>query len=319
MVYADFRRKPENDTSYPVFEVISGLHRGVKLPLTNSTYRIGSSAEADIMLRDEGVIPDHAVLRIDDGMVNIETSGSAITLDDGKELPARHGYRVRLPAEFSVGDARIRVSGTSANRKGGLAGLAISTPAASAAVLVVAVSVLVIMGLLSSPTTPAKDIRTATRDIQDTTVPQNESGSVQEPDGTVDNSGRVAAITQEVQQKLQEHNLGVLTVTPVRNEIQVSGAITRSQQQAWIDVVNWFDRTHSSDATLVSIVKADKKPTRPPVALQAIWFGDNPYMIASDGKRYYEGAFLNNGWTVRAIHKDRIVLAKGDEQLSLTY
>jgi hypothetical protein len=44
-----------------------------------------------------------------------------------------------------------------------------------------------------------------------------------------------------------------------------------------------------------------------------VWFGERPYIITAEGNRYYEGAFLDNGWTIKDIADGRILLAKDGE------
>jgi hypothetical protein len=61
-----------------------------------------------------------------------------------------------------------------------------------------------------------------------------------------------------------------------------------------------------------------KKP--PPVMnVQAVWFGERPYVITTEGNRYYKGAFLDNGWMIKDIVDGRILLAKDGETLALVY
>jgi len=52
--------------------------------------------------------------------------------------------------------------------------------------------------------------------------------------------------------------------------------------------------------------------------VQAVWFSERPYVITAEGNRYYKGAFLDNGWTIKDISDGRILLAK-DGTLSLVF
>jgi hypothetical protein len=54
-----------------------------------------------------------------------------------------------------------------------------------------------------------------------------------------------------------------------------------------------------------------------PANVQAVWFGERPYIITAEGNRYYKGAILDNGWTVKDIADGRILLAKDGETLAL--
>ena len=53
--------------------------------------------------------------------------------------------------------------------------------------------------------------------------------------------------------------------------------------------------------------------------MQAVWFGERPYVITAEGNRYYKGAFLDNGWMIKDIVDGRILLAKDGETLALVY
>src|SRR3954468_9081120 len=53
---------PSSQNSATTFDVVAGFHQGVRLPLNRAEYRIGSTAGSDIVLRDPGVAPVHAVL-----------------------------------------------------------------------------------------------------------------------------------------------------------------------------------------------------------------------------------------------------------------
>lgn len=57
----------------------------------------------------------------------------------------------------------------------------------------------------------------------------------------------------------------------------------------------------------------------PRLTLQAIWYGERPYVIAGDGTRYHEGAFTNDGWTIKEIGQTALVLTKGGATVALKY
>jgi hypothetical protein len=57
----------------------------------------------------------------------------------------------------------------------------------------------------------------------------------------------------------------------------------------------------------------------PVVNVQAVWFGERPYIITAEGNRYYKGASLDNGWTIKDIADGRILLSKDGETLALVY
>src|SRR5436305_1803056 len=80
----------------PVFEVLSGLHEGVVIPLEMRRYAIGASLPADIILHDVGVAPEHAALLIDRQNVRLEALGGEVDFQSGR-LPPAHGCYLQLP------------------------------------------------------------------------------------------------------------------------------------------------------------------------------------------------------------------------------
>src|SRR5262249_985359 len=90
-------------------DVVGGLHRGVALAPDPGTYRIGSSPQADIVLRDHGVAPEHAILRLDRTAVRIDAIGGDIGLNHHL-IPAAHGCRARMPLDIALGEARLHLS-----------------------------------------------------------------------------------------------------------------------------------------------------------------------------------------------------------------
>ncbi|WP_367272599.1 EscD/YscD/HrpQ family type III secretion system periplasmic domain-containing protein [Mesorhizobium sp.] len=50
-----------------------------------------------------------------------------------------------------------------------------------------------------------------------------------------------------------------------------------------------------------------------------MWYGERPYVIATDGARYHQGAFTNDGWTVKRIGETELLLTKGGATVALKY
>src|SRR6516165_8876250 len=94
----------------PRLQVIGGLHDGVGLRLDIRDYRIGSSTGADIVLRDETIAAEHAVLRVERKVIRIEATGGDVGLNGGI-LAKGHGCRLRFPAELTFGSTRVRLTG----------------------------------------------------------------------------------------------------------------------------------------------------------------------------------------------------------------
>src|SRR5262249_23766428 len=90
-------------------DIVGGLHSGVHLPLDEGDYAIGSSAEADIVLRDEGVEPQHVIICITGNEVRVEAIGGDVQVND-EDVAAGHGCRLRLPATLAIGTASLALA-----------------------------------------------------------------------------------------------------------------------------------------------------------------------------------------------------------------
>ena len=80
----------------------------------------------------------------------------------------------------------------------------------------------------------------------------------------------------------------------------------------------WFDQKFGQ-VPLVSNIAVGDAAQPPRLTLQAIWYGERPYVIAGDGTRYHEGAFTNDGWTIKEIGQTALVLTKGGATVALKY
>jgi hypothetical protein len=102
--------------------------------------------------------------------------------------------------------------------------------------------------------------------------------------------------------------------------LAVAGKLSQQEAIDWATIQQWFDQTYGGRIVLTTkITPPGETRTMPALQLQAIWYGEHPYIVTADGERYFEGAVLDNGWIIRDIGEDRVLLAKGGETVALTY
>jgi len=87
---------------------MSGLHRGVTVPLERRRYCVGSALMADIALRDAGVASEHVEIDVGRRRIHLEAIGADVGLRTGR-LPMGHGCYLRLPIDLVLGQAVVRV------------------------------------------------------------------------------------------------------------------------------------------------------------------------------------------------------------------
>ncbi len=298
-------------------EVVGGLHSGVRLSLADGDYSIGSKAGADIVLRDDGVASQHVIICIDGNDIRAEAIGGTLRVGD-EEIEFGHGCRLRLPTVLTIGSASIQL--TSDRKTSGLAGgfpilskLA-DRPAITAGVLGVALATTIAWhGLQATPADgdgQAELAMAASRsDAASASLPAGGGGL----EVSADDAARA------LQDKLRIAGIETISIATDGPHLTATGRLPENRATDWTTIQRWFDKTYSPRMNLSANVASDPASAKPAVRLQAIWFGERPYIIAENGSRYYQGAILDNGWILQEIGEDRVMLKKGEENLTLTY
>jgi hypothetical protein len=314
----------------PELEVTGGLHSGVRLVLDEGTYAIGSTAEADIVLRDAGVAREHALLRIEGGVVRIEAAGGDLGVGDDL-ITEGHGCKLRMPVEIAMGEARLRLSHPGAAEAGLFSGrlqpisnfLTRRPMMAAGGVICAALAVSVATHQTASP------IKVAEAGPEHKQLPLTKTAYYSDVDSLAklgDKPDLAAAQHSFVEEaatqliaKIKSMNIQSLKVTTGDRRVAVVGNVTKREAASWTSVQQWFDETYGGRVVLTANVAVGDSKSAPSLRLQAIWFGERPYVITEEGAHFYEGALLENGWILQRIAEDRLVLEREGEQLALTY
>jgi hypothetical protein len=295
-------------------EVLAGVHRGAALTLDKAAdYRIGCSPQADIVLRDPGVAAEHAVLRIESAAVRIDAIGGEVGIEH-KSIPSGHGCRVRLPVEFALGEARLRLSRPGADRDARhlllKARRSLADKPTAIAVGAICLAVVITAVAVGGPRAVQMNGAQAKSD----TINPDGSGATSKASTTVQQA------MQGLDARLRAAKIHTLQVKAVDGRLVVAGKLIKQQVADWAAIRQWFDQTYGGGIVLTANVTDDDGPAAmPTLQLQAIWYGDRPYIITAHGERYYQGAVLDNGWIVRQIGEHHVLLAKAGDTVVLSY
>nr|WP_300311855.1 EscD/YscD/HrpQ family type III secretion system periplasmic domain-containing protein [Halomonas sp.] len=123
---------------------------------------------------------------------------------------------------------------------------------------------------------------------------------------------------EALQNRLTEAGLNDLQVEDAGNHLVVSGEFAPHQHADWQAVQRWFDESYGSRQVLISNAMPGVTPDHPDFRFQAVWLGDNPYVIGDNGERLYPGAALQQGWVLAEIANDRLTLRRGEDEMFLT-
>jgi len=335
----------KNEATNLQLEVVAGVHRGVALALDKADYRIGCSRQTDIVLSDQGIAPEHAVLHDEGATVRIDATGGEVSVGQ-KSIPMGYGCRVRLPAEVVLGGARLHLSrpampGSTLSsstmsrcfewidrvlgRDAGFAEdraeqllaatrkLLADKPITVAGTLIG--SVLVVTALaLGLP-----QINFAYAKTNDAHIIDTEKPGIPSTTAPAESMAPAEQAAQNLNKRLAAAKIQTLRVSIIDGRLVVSGALTKPQALEWTAIQRWFDQTYGSHIVLTANVTDVDGRANPKLQLQAIWYGDHPYIITAEGEHYYQGAILDNGWVVREIAADHLLLAKDGDTVTLTY
>ena len=303
--------------------ITAGVHEGAVLVLDPGEYRIGSSPDADIVLSDAGVAAEHAAVHVDFDGVHLDAIGADLTVGQDP-LPQSRGCRVRLPATFSVGTATIELLDPTEGRTERPSARPLRSPALVAAAIacvgvVIAGTAITMRELARRSGTGAGPSDTQTAQAQPPAAPSSATVQPTPPQRVVPPVPTVEEAMAALKTRLDAADIKSLEVVAEGGRLVARGTLTGHETTDWPPVQQWFDKTYGRNVVLSARIMAGVPPNLPALQIQAVWWGERPYVMLSDGEHYFKGAVLDNGWVIRDILPDRLVLAKDSDTVTLTY
>lgn len=291
------------DHHMSTLNVLEGVHQGVSLPLDMAACSIGAGQQSDLVLGDAGVAELHVTLRLSARHVAVEALGGDVSvISGGREtrVGKGSGYRARLPFELVVGQARLRLDAPAGEGEAPAPVWNGTLQWMTAIVFMfICAGALAVLRDDASPVSAGMAVEMAP-DEQKTVRP------------SLDN------LRAELEQDAQAAGLDGLNITAQNGQLRARGSLTAEQQKQWLELQREFDGQHGRHTPLHSDVSLREPGAQPKVRFQAVWFGDNPYVINASGARLYPGAALESGWTLDRIEADQVVLTRGDERFAFT-
>lgn len=286
-------------------DVLSGIHRGVQAPIDNDSCTIGSSSGCDLVLGDRDIAEQHLQLRFYGKQVAINAVGGAVMIDGRPTLERGYGCRANLPITLTVGDTRLKIGRNAsaaplAKRWGPFTAVALLALIMTPIIAVQAgISSLLPQKATVQPAEPGDQLTVAS-------IPMRPA---------LQTDGEVLAGLKE---KLAEAKLSSLEISSDGRRIDVSGQVPKESLSVWREIQQWFDRSHGGRYVLTSLVSAAAVTDAPRFVFQAIYFGNNPYVVDAHGERRYPGAALPDGWMLKSIEKGQILVVRGNQEFKLT-
>lgn len=283
------------------------MHVGVSLPMDAPVCVIGAGASDDLVLSDPGVEAKHVRLRFSAQHVTIEALGGDIQLfaaGQATRIARGHGFRAALPFEIQLGQATLALQPPfSAPRQDAPVWYGKPQWLIAGAFMFICASALAMF-----------------RDTQ----PEGSLAFIDNPPATglerpVEQVPSLSKVRSDLAARASKSGLKGLNLFVVNDQLKAKGTLTPEQRPQWVALQQYFDGRYGRHFVLHSREVAVREPgAQPRVSFQAVWFGEDPYVIDSSGARLAAGAPLSDGWVIKDIKDGMVELARGDEAFFFT-
>lgn len=314
----------------------TGLHAGTVQRLAPGMYTLGSELDADIILSDSDVKPIHLILELDQHGVRLEPLQGGIMVDgEGVALEPGGERHLSCPVSFTIGDALIKVTAPADVAKArrhtralvGIAGVVIAAVLGFQVLGAFTAPDIDGLSAMQSPDQLSNEMpdqpEAASRDQaagpgtidaleeQQNAAPGSETATAAQPDVTLD---QAAAALRD---RLAADELTDIKVKTAGDRLMVRGEATPDRMDDWQDIRIWFDGAYGRHILMVASVDPAEEAEPPKLAIEAVWSGEEPYLIAG-GQRFFVGNPIGEGWIIEQIASNEIKFKRGDKSFSLT-
>lgn len=319
--------------AFTVF-IETGFHAGTVQRLSAGSYTLGSELDADIVLSDDGIQPIHLIVDLDPKGLRLEPLQGAVKVQGESDTLEPGGERhLTAPASFKVGDTLIKITAPADSVQSRRRRRIMFAAAGCVMLAVVGFQVANLsegtglrdapdgpgqasMQLIDRPDSPitSSDSTRGTAGAAPTDqagAPDGDDVAELEPDITLD---QAAAALRE---RLAAEDFADIKVQTAVDRIMVRGEAEPERMDGWQAIRIWFDGTYGRDFLLVATIEPAKNETPPDLAIEAVWSGDDPYLVAG-GQRFFVGAHVGDGWTIERIGSDEIRFKRNGKSFSLT-
>jgi Inner membrane component of T3SS, cytoplasmic domain/Inner membrane component of T3SS, periplasmic domain len=335
-----------------IVQVKSGLHAGVTQDLPPGRYIVGSADDADLVLSDAALAPQHYVIETLGFTLRIEALADGVQVGESTLLSTGESCAVARAVEILAGDVHIvwtppgETSGHPAVRRRvtnslhllfgvmvifGAQTLFFAQPIADASIMRTltiqhAVHAGIVTGsqagtLASAASTPLVSTPPATTGstapAESAVAPAPKAATkpeVKKPEVKID----LVTVAAELNRRAQDAGLVDIKVAADASTITAAGTVDPKALSRWQDAQQWFDQRFEGQVTLVNRVTVQVETLPASLAIEAVWRGTHPHLVIR-GQKYMEGAMVDGGWSIQRIEAERVVLVKADRLVALRF
>jgi type III secretion protein D len=293
----------------PVFDsriklrVTGGRHAGAVSSANGGPQLIGSSVDADIVLTDKGVSPRHARIASSRHEFELEALEGVVAINGGSLTPGQR-IKSQYPATIEVGEAKIEIVRDEASGR-----KVVESFLTAGGVVLIALAGLADWhrGARDRDMAGAGgyDAASAGAPLQRLALPGPETAN---------------AAADALRQHLLSQRIATIDVKAGAGTVTAAGSVTPDRQADWQSAQIWFDESFGQNILLksdVAILAA--KPMKAPITIQSVWLGDTPYLIDGEGRKFFVGSMIRDGWVLEKVEEGKVLVSKDKQPLVLRY
>ena len=270
--------------------VMSGPNKSAVLPLGQGAFRLGAGLNNDIVLADAAMADEQAVLSIDASGARVAPLAAGLRVD---ARPVRVGRTVTVTdgTQILAGETVLQLRGPSLPRRR-VGWLLLAVP-----LLLVGVGGAALVGIASPG-----------------------HGGTARPHSVPASAGTTSLASEAVEvlrDRLRQVGLAEqVSLSASSGAVVANGQLPGPDLARWAEHQLWFDGRYKGSLSLISRVREAPQGEKPALQLSAVSTGRVPYLIAANGDRYGEGAVVD-GWTIKQISPDKVVLSRNGRQVEM--
>ena len=310
----------DSGSAFTLF-IESGLHAGTVQRLAPGIYTLGSELEADIILSDDAIKAVHLLIELDQRGLRLEPLQGSIAID-GESVDLEPGDERHLssPVSFAIGAVTIKIT---APKDAVKAKRRMRTAVVASGLIALAVIGFQLFGSHQGVDAPPLAF------VQEPTV-EGDGAAKDMVDGQAveETIATAPALSPEreytldqaataLRERLAADDFTDIEVKTAVDRIVVRGEAEPLRMDDWQSIRIWFDGAFGRDYLLQAEVEPAEKAVPPQLAIEAVWVGDDPYLVAG-GRRFFVGAHIGDGWTIGRIGAGEIVFKRDGKVFSLT-
>jgi hypothetical protein len=293
-----------------VLLVEGGIHHAARAALTAGWTQVGRSPDNDIVISDFGKAGTSFALEHRSSGVVLHVADEPITISGRRPLTRGTSKPLIDGSRFRSGGIafKIEISALDSAPAGpGRSRFGWRLPAVATGVL--ATFILAALVLFRAAPLAAQRDNTITMTAS---IPPASNGVLPS------SAARQHFALEQLRQHLVAADLGsVVLAEQPDGSIEARGQISKDREAAWREVEPWFDGIAGGQAVLVDAVTVAAEAQ--PLAIQAVWPGQNPYVIDATGDKLFVGTALPSGWTISSIDRTHVMVKRGDQVLAVRF